>query len=125
MIRTLTRLENAAILLLCLVSYAYTNGATNFGIPYSILLFMAPDLSLLGKLVNDRVGAICYNTVHNYLLPAMLLLAAMAFVYSLSQFNHYLLLNLGLLFAAHVAMDRMLGLGMKYPGTKETHVQRI
>jgi hypothetical protein len=32
-------------------------------------LFLVPDASMLGYLVNARAGAVCYNIVHSYLLP--------------------------------------------------------
>jgi hypothetical protein len=36
------------------------------------LLFLAPDLSLLGYVVGPRVGAAAYNAFHAYPLPAIL-----------------------------------------------------
>ncbi len=71
------------------------------------LLFLIPDLSMLGYLAGPKVGAIGYNIGHSYLGPA--LLAGL----SLVQGDH-LLSQLAAIWVAHIGFDRMLGYGLKY-----------
>ena len=69
------------------------------------ILFLAPDLSMLGYLAGRRIGAICYNAAHNYVGPIGVIAAAQV---------DARLLPFGLIWAAHVAFDRALGYGLKY-----------
>jgi len=82
------------------------------------LLFLLPDLSMLGYLACRRVGATCYNAAHSYLGPA--LLAALG-----ATSNAHVLLCVACIWAAHVGFDRLLGYGLKY-GTSfgDTHLGR-
>ena len=80
------------------------------------LLFLVPDVSMMGYLANVRAGAVIYNAIHTYVGP--LLLAG----YSVGTAQHTPLL-LSLIWIAHIALDRMLGFGLKYPtGFKDTHL---
>jgi hypothetical protein len=73
-----------------------------------ILLFFSPDLSMLGYLVNTRVGAFTYNLFHHRAVA--LALVAAGFMMHLN-----ILITGGILLAAHSSFDRMLGYGLKYP----------
>lgn len=83
------------------------------------LLILAPDILMVGYLVNAKVGARVYNIGHIYAAPVILL--------SL----HYLaglpyLLPISIIWIAHIAMDRTLGFGLKYEsGFKDTHLGKI
>lgn len=80
------------------------------------LLFLAPDLAMLGYLSGSRLGAAAYNAAHTYLLPLTLLAAG-------QLAGAPLLTSLGLIAAAHIGFDRMLGFGLKYArGFKATHL---
>jgi hypothetical protein len=84
-----------------------------------VVLLLAPDLGMLGYMVNVRVGALSYNSVHNYLLPAILF----ALGYAL---NVPLAMQIGLIWFTHIGMDRMLCYGLKYPTEfKDTHIQHV
>jgi hypothetical protein len=112
----LLRLEGIAVLGAAVVLYFWQHG------PWwlLLLLFLAPDLSMLGYLAGSRVGAVCYNLVHSYVLPlALVLTGALAGV--------PLVLWLGLIWGAHIGLDRgVLGAGLKYPTAfKDTHLQRM
>lgn len=113
--RLLLRLENAAVLIAGVAMYAFSEaGWLLFG-----LLFLAPDLSMLGYLAGPRVGAAVYNAAHTYALPFALLL-----VWVLADVT--LLLPVALVWAAHIGFDRMLGYGLKYPTAfQDTHLGRI
>jgi hypothetical protein len=83
------------------------------------LLFLWPDLFMLGYLANVRLGASLYNLVHTYAGP--LLLGAVAVF---ENWRNTLLFTL--IWTAHIGLDRMLGYGLKYPTFfKDTHMQRV
>src|ERR1700722_12740212 len=98
--RPLLHLEGAAILVVSLAAYYFIHaGWLQFA-----LLFLVPDISMLGYAANVRVGAISYNAVHCYAAP--LILGA----WSLGT-NHPAMLSLCLIWIAHIGFDRMLGYG--------------
>src|SRR5665213_444590 len=66
--RPLLHLEGAAVLVLSLFAYRWNHG----GWPLFALLFLVPDVSMLGYLANTRIGAITYNAVHTYIGPLAL-----------------------------------------------------
>lgn len=111
----LIRLEGLAVFALATALYVWTGGAWVM----FLLLFLAPDLSMLGYLAGPRGGAAVYNLVHTYTTPA----AAAAYgVFG----KHHLALALALILFAHIGIDRLLGFGLKYPtGFKDTHLQRL
>ncbi|HEY3365736.1 MAG TPA: DUF4260 domain-containing protein [Symbiobacteriaceae bacterium] len=83
-----------------------------------ILLLLVPDLSALGYLAGNRVGAVTYNVIHTYVTP--LVLAATGFLC-----RQPVLTQGALIWVAHIGMDRMLGYGLKYEtGFKDTHLNR-
>jgi uncharacterized protein DUF4260 len=82
-------------------------------VPAVILL---PDLFMIGYVGGSRLGAAVYNAGHSYLLPALMSLAGLAG-------HHPLVLALGLLWLAHIGMDRLAGFGLKYDsGFQHTHL---
>jgi Domain of unknown function (DUF4260) len=84
-----------------------------------LLLLLTPDLSMLGYLLNARVGAALYNLVHSYPLAAVLLTAGLWFGVPLLSFAAVIML-------AHIGWDRMLGYGLKFPSSfHDTHLGRI
>jgi hypothetical protein len=74
------------------------------------LLFLAPDISLLGYLVSsNRLSTSLYNVFHSYLLPVLL-----------APFAG----QIALIWLCHISFDRLLGYGLKYPGVfRHTHIQ--
>lgn len=83
------------------------------------VLFLSPDLFMVGYLVNARIGAAVYNLVHTLFAPAVLI--AIAVLLSKWQLLPFLLI-----WTAHIALDRMLGFGLKYPTRfKDTHLQKV
>ncbi|RVT43810.1 DUF4260 domain-containing protein [Sphingobium algorifonticola] len=110
--KTILRLEGAVVLALASALYEQTgSGWTLFA-----AMFLIPDLSMLGYLVNRRVGASVYNLGHNCILPCLLgLYGVMA--------SQPLFLSLALIWVAHVGFDRMVGYGLKYDtGFQHTHL---
>lgn len=111
----LLRLEGLTVLLLALAVYFHFRAS---GLLF-VVLILAPDLSALGYLVNPRVGSWSYDLVHTYVLPAVL--AAIGLIG-----GQPLLLNISLIWFAHIGADRLLGYGLKYPTAfKDTHLQRV
>ncbi len=113
--RLLLRLEGLAAAAAALTIYARLGGSWWL----FALLILAPDLSIMGYLAGNAVGARAYNVAHAYVLP--LALALYGYVS-----GGLLLQHLALIWLAHIAVDRTLGFGLKYPTAfKDTHFQRI
>ena len=84
-----------------------------------LVLALAPDLSILGFVAGPRVGAATYNLAHTYVLPVVLAAAGVLA-------DAELAIEIGLIWIAHIGVDRALGYGLKYPTKfKETHLQRV
>jgi hypothetical protein len=84
-----------------------------------VVLVLAPDLSILGYLGGPAVGAVAYDVAHTYSLPvALATIGVLADADPATQ--------IGLIWIAHIGIDRGIGYGLKYPtGFKETHLQRV
>lgn len=110
--RPLLHLEGAAVLTASLFAYQRSHGSW---LQFT-LLFLLPDLAMLGYLAGVRVGAITYNAVHTYVGP--LVLAGYSF-----GSNRPAIVSLSLIWIAHTGLDRMLGFGLKYPTRfNDTHL---
>jgi len=111
----LLRLEGLAALGLSSLIYA----SWGFSWTEFLLLFLAPDLMMVGYFGGARIGAATYNAAHTYCAPLILGL--------LAHFEHHPSLTpIALIWAAHIGFDRLVGYGLKY-GTdfKETHLGRV
>jgi hypothetical protein len=81
------------------------------------LLFLAPDVALIGYL-SGKGSAAFYNLLHTYVLPLGLGLLAWRRGGALGG-------ELALIWMAHISFDRCLGYGLKFPGAfRYTHIQR-
>lgn len=81
-----------------------------------ILLFLSPDISMLGYLFNTKVGAYAYNLFHHKGVAVLVILTGIAFHYPI-------LLLAGLLLFGHSSFDRMMGYGLKFTDSfKHTHL---
>jgi hypothetical protein len=111
----LLRLEGLALLAGAVALYF----EAGFGWVWLPVLFLAPDLSMLGYLAGPRVGALCYDAVHTTVLPIALGVAGVLGGSELAQ-------QLALIWLAHIGFDRLLGYGLKYPTAfRDTHLQRV
>lgn len=109
------RVENLFIFAAALVAFHWL-GASWWTF---LALFLAPDLSLLGYVAGKRVGAVIYNGVHSCMAPAIWLVVSLA----LGAFDPRFTLEIALIWAAHIAMDRALGFGLKSTlGFRDTHL---
>jgi hypothetical protein len=83
------------------------------------VLFLTPDLFMLGYLAGNKVGAFGYNVAHTYTAPV---LAWSALWFSGETSGYWLVL----IWVAHIGWDRLLGYGLKYETAfKDTHLQRV
>ncbi|HXC95087.1 MAG TPA: DUF4260 domain-containing protein [Edaphobacter sp.] len=111
----LLRLEEATLFAAALFLYYYLQCSWLL----FAVLFLTPDLFMVGYAINSRVGAASYNLVHTLIFPVILLSVG----YLLHQ---HLAAELALIWVAHIALDRLLGYGLKYATFfKDTHLQHI
>jgi hypothetical protein len=72
-----------------------------------LALFLVWDLSMIGYIVSAPVGAWTYNAVHSYIGPGLLIAGALVADGRWAAF-------VGLAWAFHIAVDRLLGYGLKF-----------
>lgn len=114
-VRIWLRLENLAFLFLSIILYGWLGHSWILFIG----LFLGPDLSFLGYLAGARVGAYSYNLVHSYAAP--IALGVLGIIGERS-----ILVAIGLIWTAHLGLDRALGFGLKYQdGFGNTHLGRL
>jgi hypothetical protein len=111
-VTTILRIEGLAIFAATLAAYHLIGG--NWWL-YALLI-LAPDLSMFGLLAGEKIGARAYNLAHTYTVPVVLggiaLIAGAAW-----------LLPVAVIWASHIALDRALGYGLKYPDVSHaTHL---
>ncbi len=108
--RRVLRLEAACECAFAVAAYARSRGSWRaFG-----LMALAPDVAMIGYLAGPRIGAAAYNAAHSYVGPAALLLAGRR------------ARPIALVWSAHIALDRMLGYGLKSErGFTHTHLGTI
>ncbi|MFE4145007.1 DUF4260 domain-containing protein [Peribacillus sp. YIM B13472] len=115
MVKKFLHIEGPMVLLAVIYIYSFYE----FSWWIFLLLILSPDVSMLAYLVNDRIGAKVYNLFHTYTLSIFMLLLAI-FLKSDA------LLMIGLIWTAHIGMDRLFGYGLKYTSSfKATHIQRL
>ena len=133
--RILLRLEGLTILIGCLCAFWFGPFHSLLGLawPWVVLIFFAPDLSMLAYLAGPRIGAAAYNLAHTLAMPALVLTAgvvviAMSLKGSASGLVHFMEVAtaVAVLWTAHIGFDRALGYGLKYAsGFGHTHLGRI
>lgn len=82
-------------------------------------LLLVPDLSMVGYLINTKIGAYIYNFFHHKALGITLLILGFHFVIDP-------LTLAGVILFAHSAMDRLMGYGLKLETDfKHTHLGNL
>lgn len=115
MVKRLVHLEGLVVL----VSVIYLYSVKDFSWWVFLLLLFVPDVAMFAYLMNKRVGAVVYNLFHTYILTIPICLAGVLFQLET-------LLMIGLIWTAHVGMDRFVGYGLKYQTSfQDTHLQRM
>lgn len=113
--RILLHLEGLVVLIGAVVAYAYMSGS---GWLFALLLFV-PDVFMLGYVRDVKLGALIYNIGHAYVLPVALLGASLVAGWELGVL-------IGLIWLAHIGLDRTMGYGLKYPTEfKDTHMGHV
>ena len=111
-VRWVLRLEGLCVLVAALYFYSMLG----FSWSTFALLFLTPDISFLGYLINPRFGALSYNTAHSYM-------GAIACITAGSLLVTPVLSCIGIIWCAHIGFDRALGYGLKYSaGFSFTHL---
>ena len=113
--KLLLQIEGFVALVVACVAY-YKLGAswTMFA-----LLFLVPDVAMLGYLLGPKVGARMYNYVHTYLGPCLL-----GGIGCLADWK--IAFPICLIWIAHIGFDRALGYGLKYENAfSDTHLSRV
>jgi hypothetical protein len=91
----------------------------DYSILLLVVLFLAPDLSFVGLAGGPRLGAVAYDTAHTYIGPLLLASGSLIVEWSVG-------VQLGLIWLAHIGIDRALGYGLRYPDAfRDTHLQRV
>ena len=91
--------------LLALATYGYSQSEWSWW--WFAVLFLVPDLSMIGYMANPVVGSMTYNLGHTFVFPGLVLC-------------WYLLggplgaLAIGSIWLAHIGLDRLLGYGLKF-----------
>lgn len=107
--------EGAALLVAATVLYSRTDASWWL---YAALFF-APDLSMVGFMGGNRLGAMGYNLAHTTALALALGITGVVVDSDITT-------QVALVWLAHIGFDRVLGYGLKYPeGFKETHLARV
>jgi hypothetical protein len=110
--KVILRLEGA--LVLAVASFIYDQIGSGWAL--FAILFLVPDVSMLGYLLGRRIGAAIYNSCHNYILPTAL------GSYGYFAANH-IAISVALIWIAHIGFDRLVGYGLKYGSAfRHTHL---
>ena len=115
MIKHLLKLEGLIVFLTSLYFYSILNASWLL----FILLWLVPDISMVGYLKDKKIGVIVYNLAHTYVL------ALAVIFFGLWQGDNFIA-SLDVILASHIELDRFLGFGLKYSsGFKDTHIQKL
>ena len=113
--RVLLRLEGLVLFGCAIALYV----REDYSILALVILFLAPDLSFVGLAGGPRVGAVAYDAAHTYVGPILLASASAIVEWDTG-------VMLGLIWLAHIGIDRAIGYGLRYPDAfRDTHLQRV
>ncbi len=82
-------------------------------------LILVPDLSMVGYIINPKIGAWIYNFFHHKFFAIV--------IYILGYYaDNQIFILAGVIIFAHSAMDRIFGYGLKYEDAfTNTHLGKI
>ena len=89
-----------------------------------LLMFIGPDISMIGYTAGNNIGAWTYNLFHHKGIAVIVIIAG----WLVESFTPppYSIINLGIILFGHSSMDRLFGYGLKYEnGFKFTHLGEI
>ena len=83
------------------------------------VLLLAPDIGMIGYIMNQKIGALTYNIMHHKGVAIVVYLLGIYLDDSVVQLA-------GIVLFSHSAFDRILGYGLKYErGFKYTHLGQL
>lgn len=113
--KLLLRLEGAAVLIFSVILFNQWPGHW----VWFAVLFLSPDLFMLGYLADKSAGTAIYNLGHTYVSPLVL----WGILWSAGDAAW---LWLPVIWLAHIGFDRLMGYGLKYETAfKDTHLQKV
>ena len=114
-VRVMLRLEGLCVLTAACAAYHYVHPTWS----QFFWLFFLPDISFFGYFAGKKWGALCYNSLHSYLLPFVISLVFYA--QNIPDAEPVILI-----WIAHIGFDRAMGYGLKYStGFGDTHLGKI
>jgi hypothetical protein len=115
LVRNLIKLEEFFLFLLSIFLFSQLD-YTWWWYP---VLFLVPDIGMLGYLVNPQVGALTYNLLHHKAVAVTLYVVG-------ALVGSQPLQLAGVIILGHSSLDRVFGYGLKYPDSfKHTHLGQI
>lgn len=113
--KLLLHAEGLAVFLLSL----YVYGQQGFSWILFCALLLAPDISMVGYIKDTKLGATIYNVFHTYVISIAVVVLSL-------YLSNDTILAIGIIWTAHIGMDRMFGYGLKYPTHfKDTHLNKV
>jgi hypothetical protein len=112
----LLRFEGVAVFAVALAVYL----DADFSILAFVLLLLVPDLSIAAYALGRDIGAAAYNLAHLEVWPLLLLAIGVIG-------DEATMAQVGLIWLAHIGIDRAFGLGFKYADAEfqDTHLGRV
>lgn len=109
---SLIRLEEVALFILSIYLFALLN----FSWWWFPLLLLIPDVSMVGYIMTNKVGAFFYNIVHHRGIAILIFIIGAVSEQSIIQL-------IGIMLFAHSTIDRIFGFGLKFADNfKHTHL---
>jgi len=113
--KNILKLEEAGMLVLCI--FALSSLHVSWWI--YLLILIAPDISFIGYIAGNKIGAVWYNLFHHKGIAIAVFLAGFILKDEWTQI-------IGIVLFGHSSMDRMLGYGLKSnQGFTYTHLGTI
>jgi len=110
--KNILKLEEAAMFVFCV--YVLSLFQVNWWV--YLLILLGPDISMIGYLLSNRIGAVCYNLFHHKGIAIAVFAAGFLLKDQWMQI-------IGIILFGHSSMDRMFGYGLKLnEGFKYTHL---
>lgn len=113
--KIILKMEELALFTLSIFAF----NQTNFDWWYYLAFILAPDIGMIGYVINNKVGAFTYNICHHRAVAVTL------FLIGNYMSNEWLIFS-GIIVFGHISLDRILHYGLKYPDSfKNTHLGKL
>ena len=113
--KSILKLEELAMWIVCLYALYLLDAAWWL---YLVML-IGPDISFLGYIAGNKIGAVIYNLFHHKGIAVLFFLAGLIFHNEVAEI-------IGIVLFGHSSQDRLFGYGLKYfGGFQFTHLGKI